>query len=287
MSRPSASFLSRSRWIMVVHAFPEATTPLLLPNESDQGQSSCGWLVVHKLTCTSEFFSFFSRCITWLSIRRVAISLCHLLFQSPKASDALLFMTILSTDLRALKRRGYNGKDRPCIFDQPWFWLFLIVDRILRQQKAERQAAEDAARAKAVENNSLMSQSSQDTLVSNGHVIPPTPMTASPVAGSAVDRDEAPVSGPDLKGRSKPASNIVNSIQNFRRKFGSVIDSTHTGPSTLSQNDAIDSSSSSAIAHKPSSTVTPLTNICRYIVHSYFVYCSSILPSQLQILIWR
>jgi len=43
-------------------------------------------------------------------ICRVATSLCRLLFDSPKASDALLFMTILSTDLRALKRRGYNGQ---------------------------------------------------------------------------------------------------------------------------------------------------------------------------------
>ena len=40
---------------------------------------------------------------------RVAISLNRLLFDAPKANDALLFMTILSTDLRALKRRGYNG----------------------------------------------------------------------------------------------------------------------------------------------------------------------------------
>jgi len=42
---------------------------------------------------------------------RVATSLNRLLFESPKANDALLFMTILSTDLKALKRRGYNGKD--------------------------------------------------------------------------------------------------------------------------------------------------------------------------------
>lgn len=40
---------------------------------------------------------------------RVAISLCRVIFDVPKANDALLFMTILSTDLRALKRRGYNG----------------------------------------------------------------------------------------------------------------------------------------------------------------------------------
>jgi hypothetical protein len=40
---------------------------------------------------------------------RVATSLCSLLFDSPKAHDTLLLMTILSTDLRSLKRRGYNG----------------------------------------------------------------------------------------------------------------------------------------------------------------------------------
>lgn len=40
---------------------------------------------------------------------RVSISLCRFIFESPKVNDALLFMTLLSTDLKALKRRGYNG----------------------------------------------------------------------------------------------------------------------------------------------------------------------------------
>lgn len=40
----------------------------------------------------------------------VATSLCHLLFDTYRVSDALLFTTILSMDLRALRRRGYNGK---------------------------------------------------------------------------------------------------------------------------------------------------------------------------------
>lgn len=35
--------------------------------------------------------------------------LIRFIFEYPKAHDALLFMTILSTDLKALKRRGYNG----------------------------------------------------------------------------------------------------------------------------------------------------------------------------------
>jgi hypothetical protein len=48
---------------------------------------------------------------------RVATSLNRLLFESPKTNDALLFMTILSTDLRALKRRGYNGKGAWCMYE--------------------------------------------------------------------------------------------------------------------------------------------------------------------------
>lgn len=35
--------------------------------------------------------------------------LIRFIFEHPKAHDALLFMTILSTDLKALKRRGFNG----------------------------------------------------------------------------------------------------------------------------------------------------------------------------------
>ncbi|KAI0077558.1 hypothetical protein K474DRAFT_1750473 [Panus rudis PR-1116 ss-1] len=66
-----------------------------------------------------------------IDLYEVSTSMCRLLFHSPKPSDALLFMTILSTDLKSLRRRGYN------------------VDRILRKQKAEREAAEATAREKA------------------------------------------------------------------------------------------------------------------------------------------
>ncbi|KAH7882874.1 hypothetical protein F5I97DRAFT_1930497 [Phlebopus sp. FC_14] len=64
----------------------------------------------------------------WLSyggqVDMVATSLCKLLFETVKVNDALLFMTILSTDLKALKRRGYN------------------VDKILKQQQHDRKMAE-------------------------------------------------------------------------------------------------------------------------------------------------
>ena len=45
--------------------------------------------------------------VNWRS--RVANSLCRVLFKQPKVNDSLLFMTILSTDLRSLRRRGFNG----------------------------------------------------------------------------------------------------------------------------------------------------------------------------------
>ncbi|KAG1726435.1 uncharacterized protein EDB91DRAFT_1263755 [Suillus paluster] len=73
----------------------------------------------------------------WLSgnsqvdMYEVATSLCRLLFETVKVNDALLFMTILSTDLKALKRRGYN------------------VDKILRQQQNDRKLVEDARRSQA------------------------------------------------------------------------------------------------------------------------------------------
>ncbi|EIW74063.1 hypothetical protein CONPUDRAFT_86046 [Coniophora puteana RWD-64-598 SS2] len=64
-----------------------------------------------------------------IDMYEVANALCRLIFESPKTNDALLFMTILSTDLRTLKRRGYN------------------VDKILRQQQDARQRAIEAANA--------------------------------------------------------------------------------------------------------------------------------------------
>lgn len=47
---------------------------------------------------------------TQVDMYEVSTSLCRFLFEAPKINDALLFMTILSTDLRALRRRGYNGQ---------------------------------------------------------------------------------------------------------------------------------------------------------------------------------
>lgn len=57
----------------------------------------------------SELVSLYNMLCQLHSDARVAIGLCKVLFDVPRVNDALLFMTILSTDLRALRRRGYNG----------------------------------------------------------------------------------------------------------------------------------------------------------------------------------
>ncbi|KAG9042649.1 hypothetical protein FS837_010600 [Tulasnella sp. UAMH 9824] len=55
----------------------------------------------------------------------VAYSICRVLLKKPKVDDSLLFMTILSTSLRALRRRGFN------------------VDRVLHQQRVQRDLPQD------------------------------------------------------------------------------------------------------------------------------------------------
>jgi hypothetical protein len=58
---------------------------------------------------------------------RVSISLCRFIFESPKVNDALLFMTILSTDLKALKRRGYNGASATSFYLRQVADLFALL----------------------------------------------------------------------------------------------------------------------------------------------------------------
>jgi hypothetical protein len=40
---------------------------------------------------------------------RISTSLCRIIFQLPKANDSLWLMTILSTDLTALRQCGYDS----------------------------------------------------------------------------------------------------------------------------------------------------------------------------------
>jgi len=143
---------------------------------------------------------------------RVSTSLCRFIFESPKVNDALLFMTILSTDLKALKRRGYNGAPATTfclrqVADQ--FAIYQLVDRILRQQKAEREAAE---KARAETRASLISNPPEIKVQDTPAKVPTTQTKiAPPPAGTAIT---APPAAPGSTGleqtskRSRPTSTI-------------------------------------------------------------------------------
>jgi hypothetical protein len=70
-------------------------------------RSRCGLLGMW--ICMSEFHALVSYESTHLR-SRVANSLLSLILKTHKVNDALLLSTILSTDLRSLRRRGYNGE---------------------------------------------------------------------------------------------------------------------------------------------------------------------------------
>lgn len=147
--------------------------------------------------------------------------------------------------------------------------LYSEVDRILRQQKADREAAE-SAKAKS-ENTALLSKP-PSTLPSNGAVsLPGTTSTSLP--------HERPPPAPPFSEKEmvkqRPQSTVINSFQQFRRKIGSSMH--HSGPEKV-PNDVGSAEEgpvpspppvpsfpppNSAPRHNPT-TVTPLDNICKF-----------------------
>ncbi|KAF9562769.1 hypothetical protein CPC08DRAFT_749290 [Agrocybe pediades] len=180
-----------------------------------------------------------------LDMYEVATSLNRLLFESPKANDALLFMTILSTDLRSLKRRGYN------------------VDRILRQQRDAKLAAESAQAAAPTNESSA--------LISN------TGNTDSANTGSKPSKDVVPAKASQQEEKMPTSSQLASHFQNFRRKIGAIATSDKnpllpTGPNPTSTGALPPPAEKPALTpstgtHPPAtgSGVTPLRNISRNI----------------------
>ncbi|KAF7376003.1 hypothetical protein MSAN_00015000 [Mycena sanguinolenta] len=153
----------------------------------------------------------------------VATSLNRLLFDSPKTNDALLFMTILSTDLKALKRRGYN------------------VDRILRQQNALRQAAVEEAKAKNAQ------------LMKSGSGPVPQPVGAGePMPSSSAAGPMLPPPPPPSDSKPRPSSGM---FQQLKRKINTTM---HPGDREKS---GVLPPPSSTASRSRSKTVTPLSNI--------------------------
>ncbi|KAI0747853.1 hypothetical protein C8Q80DRAFT_1168786 [Daedaleopsis nitida] len=156
----------------------------------------------------------------------VSTSMCRLLFDAPKVNDALLYMTILSTDLRALRRRGYD------------------VDRILRQQRADRLAAEEAARAKAALVSQSARSSAADALVSDSTK---PDGNANGVQDALIEHALSSGVSEDAKGPSRAKSTIRQSLDLLRGKKKRDDASSIAGPSNdspaLPPKDHLDSNS--------------------------------------------
>ncbi|KAI0701855.1 hypothetical protein BC835DRAFT_1435271 [Cytidiella melzeri] len=141
----------------------------------------------------------------------VSTSMCRLLFASPKASDALLFMTILSTDLKALRRRGYN------------------VDRILQKQREEERVAKDAARERAKQ-TALVSQTTPmvpfdggSNLVVSNESAPsiPTgtrPTSPRPVSVASTRTESTLMDDAVVESKPRPHSALRPLMNNWKRK---------------------------------------------------------------------
>ncbi|KAG2126877.1 uncharacterized protein EDB93DRAFT_1257371 [Suillus bovinus] len=173
----------------------------------------------------------------WLSgstqVDIVATSLCRLLFETVKVNDALLFMTILSTDLKALKRRGYN------------------VDKILRQQQNDRTLVESrgsSTRVPAPDPRMSQSFKSETRSLSPPHdrtrvpgdwntsppkavaskpFLPPAPapplITAPPVLPAKSSSPDGPpqrtVDNGDVVRHPRIPNVVNNTLQNIKRKI--------------------------------------------------------------------
>ena len=168
----------------------------------------------------------------------MSTSLCRFLFESPKPHDALLLMTILDTQLKALKARGYNGR---CIVHAVVCLVlnWRTVDRILRQQKAEREAAEKAAQERR-EAEAKAAQVARETmektaLSANSQLVSPhttstkpTPVpalqsTSLPHASQSIPPDNLlpipPSAGNEVDLSKGPASQMMKSLDAFKRRL--------------------------------------------------------------------
>jgi hypothetical protein len=213
---------------------------------------------------------------------RVSTSLCRFIFESPKVNDALLFMTILSTDLKALKRRGYNSmllSKRLVLFGSLILKIFtLIVDRILRQQKAEREAAERAHRASLVSSSETLVQDTQTKIPATGTMIspPPTPIgtAARQTTGTSLEQIlKRPTSAISDLGRflrpNRPStsSRATSPPRGDDATQSSILDAGGVSPPPNLKGASLQPSNGQGLMRSPNTggpNVTPLSNICTF-----------------------
>ncbi|EIN13823.1 hypothetical protein PUNSTDRAFT_117488 [Punctularia strigosozonata HHB-11173 SS5] len=245
--RPYSWFTERDHF--VVRMFGKivvAKTLMLGPNAPSRTMEASA---VGKTVGASQFQLWLAS-NAQVDLYEVATSLNRLLFDAPKPGDALLFMTILSTDLRSLKRRGYN------------------VDRILRQQKAEKLAVEEARRKEVSEKEQQLVSDSNRPVA--GPTIPTShsgPMGTLGEVGSSGPQDQSqavlPVQPDGSKRNSRPQS-MINSLQKWGRKLTPRPEHDHSESSDIAAPVGAlrpDKSHEIVRAQSPRPGVTPLSNI--------------------------
>ncbi|CAE6464621.1 unnamed protein product [Rhizoctonia solani] len=131
----------------------------------------------------------------------VANSLCNVLFPRHKINDSLLFMTILSTDLRALKRRGYN------------------VDRILNQQKVERARAEAARLQLERERKEAREAEAHAAKAAATGVTNPSGAPSTSEKGALVHQPTPVPIAAGLPPKGNQRQSIMGTFNNFRNKI--------------------------------------------------------------------
>ncbi len=181
------------------------------------------------MICTSEYESYAISPLV-LTRCRVANTLLSIILKSHKVNDALLLSTILSTDLRSLRRRGYNGKSlkyQPAIITHS-----STVDRVIRHQKAQRAAQEAEAQRQADQAKERQGGNEKLPGAFDDSATPP-PFSSAPVAAPPAYQQEPPVqekddslfgrlrrlskrpSKPDLPSSSSPRPPPLGAISEF------------------------------------------------------------------------
>ncbi|CAE6531048.1 unnamed protein product [Rhizoctonia solani] len=148
--------------------------------------------------------------ILWLAensqtdLYEVANSLCNVLFDRHRINDSLLFMTILSTDLRALKRRGYN------------------VDRILNQQKVERARAEAARLQQERERKEAREAEARAAVAAAKAATAPKPIDppSVPEKGPMIHQPTPVPVATGLPPKGNQRQSIMGTLNNFRHRLG-------------------------------------------------------------------
>ncbi|KAH7101868.1 hypothetical protein BKA62DRAFT_829923 [Auriculariales sp. MPI-PUGE-AT-0066] len=185
-----------------------------------------------------------------LDMYDVASGLCRLILKVPRSQDSLLLLTLLTTDLRSLRRRGYN------------------IDRILQRQVAERRALQEAAAAerKAEAEQLAKTQATNTRLLSDDEVLEPRAGRNSIDQGRPVSPDNHRMSsrlrglfGIKSEKHDRPQGDTASEIESPRTPGSTIAPPPPPSRSTRPQLPSV----VNTILSKPEAHATPKSEIDR------------------------